>query len=78
MKTAEEWLDIWTERMQTDPGGPDMDACNEWFMRQNREHLEAIRDEQREKCAEVYWHNADPEHRSDQLCDDISYAGKAD
>jgi len=53
MKSPEEWLDIWMGRIDKAFNGSAIVAGNDWYMQQEREHLEAIRDEQRDACLEA-------------------------
>ena len=82
MKSAEEWLDIWTERIDKAPDGPVVGS--DWYMQQEREHLEDIRAEQRHVDANKYARAMEligvaPEHRVEvsAIYNDIWNAGKA-
>ena len=54
MKTAEEWEKSFNKRLDGTPYYLSTTGYDKWYIRQQREHLEAIRDEQREACAKVF------------------------
>ena len=56
MKSVEEWLDIWTRRI--DKAFDISYADNMWYMQQEKEHPEAIRNEQREACVKAFWESS--------------------
>ena len=80
MKSVEEWEKSFNKRLDGTPYYLSTASNDKWYMRKLKEHiLEAIRDEQREACADAYCKEARQWNVFNAHCHTaILNAGKAD